>query len=135
VVLSPCRLLLLTHALHQVITLHNTSSASQPIITLQQAEGFRLFATQNPNSGFFKGRREALSSVLLNRFVPVVFQQLPAAEWEAVVASQLAAGGLLQQHAAKLAGVLVGFHNAMQGKSCSSTFPEVKCICASSLDT
>jgi hypothetical protein len=133
--LSPCHLLLCAHPLHQVITLHNPSSASQPIITLQQAEGFRLFATQNPNSGFFKGRREALSSALLNRFVPVVFQQLPAAEWEAVVAAQLAAGGLQQQQAAKLAGVLVGFHNSMQETSCSSTFPEVRCICVSSLDT
>lgn len=110
----------------QVITLHNPSSASQPIITLQQAPGFRLFATQNPNAGFFKGRREALSAALVNRFAAVMFQQLPAAEWEQVVAAQLAAGGLARQQACEVARVLVAFHGAVQEKISSSSFPEVR---------
>ncbi|WIA29986.1 hypothetical protein OEZ86_000084 [Tetradesmus obliquus] len=109
-----------------VITLHNPSSASQPIIMLQQAPGFRLFATQNPNAGFFKGRREALSAALVNRFAAVMFQQLPAAEWEQVVAAQLAAGGLARQQACEVARVLVAFHGAVQEKISSSSFPELQ---------
>jgi ATP-dependent Clp protease ATP-binding subunit ClpA len=117
----------------QVITLHNPSNASQPIITLQRGNGFRLFATQNPNTKFFKNKREVLSPALVNRFALVEFKQLPAAECEQVVAGQLAAGGLQQQQAGKLAGSLVAFHNAMQEKSNSSSFPEVSCMFAVSL--
>lgn len=109
----------------QTITLPNPSSASEPYKILHQAEGFRLFATQNPNTGYFKGRREALSAALLNRFVHVVFRQLPGVEWEAVVASQLEAGGLEAGEATKLAVALVEFHTAVQEKTCSPSFCEV----------
>ena len=46
---------------------------------------FRLFATQNPNSGLFKGKREQLSQSLLSRFLPVTFNELPEAEWQQIV--------------------------------------------------
>lgn len=113
----------------QVITLQNASSAAEPIRLVQRAPGFRLFATQNPNAGWFKGRREPLSHALINRFVPVVFQQLPAEEWEQVVAAQLTAGGMVAGPAAALAAQLVSFHTAIQTACCSKSFPEV---CANS---
>jgi hypothetical protein len=113
----------------QVITLQNASSAAEPIRLVQRAPGFRLFATQNPNAGWFKGRREPLSHALINRFVPVVFQQLPAEEWEQVVAAQLTAGGMVVGPAAVLAAQLVSFHTAIQTACGSKSFPEV---CANS---
>ncbi len=40
---------------------------------------FRLFATQNPASGFFKGKRETLSLSFLDRFNPMqVCNALPS---------------------------------------------------------
>ncbi len=37
---------------------------------------FRLFCTQNPNTGMFKGKREKLSASFLDRFCGVVFEPL-----------------------------------------------------------
>eukprot|EP00775_Hariotina_reticulata_P003371 gene3371-3646_t len=108
-----------------VITLQNASSAAEPIRVVPRAPGFRLFAAQNPNAGWFKGRREPLSHALINRFVPVVFQQLPAEEWEQVVAAQLTAGGMEAAPAASLAVQLVSCHIAIQVACSSNNFPEV----------
>ena len=76
----------------QQLTLRDTSSASHPVQTIQMYPEFRLFATQNPNSGFFKGKREELSQSFLSRFVPLMFNELPNEEWKQIVASKLAAG-------------------------------------------
>lgn len=39
----------------QTLTIHNAASASDYVMTVHMHPKFRLFATQNPNSGFFKG--------------------------------------------------------------------------------
>lgn len=109
----------------QVVSIQDPSSAAQPNKTIVQAEGFRLFATQNPNAGFFKGRREKLSAALLDRFTPVVFKQLPSVEWQQVVMQHLLAAGMTDAHAVKLAGQLVTLHEAVQIATCSNGFPEV----------
>lgn len=93
--------------------------------TLHQKEGFRLFATQNPNAGFFKGRREVLSAALLDRFVPVVFQQLPYGEWEEIVSTQLQTKGWKSDAATHFAARIVRFHAAVQKTICSPGFAEV----------
>ncbi|CAF3680158.1 unnamed protein product [Rotaria sp. Silwood1] len=71
------------------LTIRNTSSSTEPIITHRMHKNFRLFATQNPNSGFFKGKREKLSSSFLSRFRPLIFKELPKQEWIEIVKNKL----------------------------------------------
>lgn len=69
----------------------DTSSASNPVRRIRQHEDFRLYATQNPNSGYYKGKRESLSTSFLSHFQPLEFRELPAAEWVEVVQAKLKA--------------------------------------------
>ncbi|CAF1360682.1 unnamed protein product [Adineta steineri] len=71
------------------LTIKNTSSSTEPIITHRMHKNFRLFATQNPNSGFFKGKREKLSPSFLSRFRPLIFKELPKHEWIEIVKNKL----------------------------------------------
>ncbi|CAF1367770.1 unnamed protein product, partial [Rotaria sordida] len=69
---------------HQLI-IQTASSAKEPIRRYRMHKDFRLFATQNPNSGFFKGKREKLSGSFLSRFRPIVFNELPINEWKQII--------------------------------------------------
>ncbi|CAF3117103.1 unnamed protein product [Rotaria sp. Silwood2] len=71
------------------LTIHNTSSAQNPVVVHRMHKDFRLFATQNPNSGFFKGKREKLSGSFLSRFRPLIFKELPDDEWREIVKDRL----------------------------------------------
>ncbi|CAF4262361.1 unnamed protein product, partial [Rotaria sp. Silwood2] len=71
------------------LMIRNPTSAEHPIITHSMHENFRLFATQNPNTGFFKGKREKLSPSFLSRFRPIVFKELPDEEWCQIVTNRL----------------------------------------------
>jgi MoxR-like ATPase len=73
---------------------------------------FRLFATQNPNSGHFKGKREPLSESFLTRLSPLVFKELPQEEWVEIVLHKLIAAKLDPDHSylGELATRLVNFH-------------------------
>ncbi|CAF1361581.1 unnamed protein product [Adineta steineri] len=71
------------------LTIRNTSSSTEPVVTHRMHKNFRLFATQNPNSGFFKGKREKLSSSFLSRFRPLIFKELPKHEWTEIVKNKL----------------------------------------------
>lgn len=79
----------------QCLTLHDASSAANPIMTIPMHETFRLFATQNPNTGYFKGKREELSQSFTGRFISVAFCELPATEWKDVILSKLSAAATL----------------------------------------
>lgn len=71
------------------LTLHDSSSAENPIVTIPMHQNFRLFATQNPNTGHFKGKREELSQSFTGRFISVTFRELPATEWKDVILHKL----------------------------------------------
>ncbi|CAF3665321.1 unnamed protein product [Rotaria sp. Silwood1] len=71
------------------LILRDSSSAEQAILILSMHENFRLFATQNPSSGFFKGKREKLSASFLSRFRPITFKELPEHEWCEIVRNRL----------------------------------------------
>ena len=76
-----------------------------------------LFATQNPGTGFFKGKREKLSASFLSRFVPVVFKELPKSDWVEVVYRKLAAAAPAGESDSSLRGWasrLVDFHVSFQ---------------------
>ena len=110
----------------QTITLQDSSSATEHIKVLKKSATFRIFATQNPNTGFFKGRREKLSAALINRFVPVIFKQLPDKEWEEVVTKQLRQGGLQDSDKPQeLARQLVRLHLDVMAVTQDPKFPEV----------
>ena len=48
------------------------SGEDQKYIQYEKHENFRLFCTQNPSSGFYKGKREEHSGSMLSRFCPIV---------------------------------------------------------------
>ena len=56
---------------------------------LKRHEHFRLFATQNPHTGSFKGTRAALSAAFVSRFQTVCFQPPNTDELEDIVSEQL----------------------------------------------
>ena len=101
------------------LTVSNSSSAEQPVLVYRMHSDFRLFATQNPNTGFFKGKREKLSPSFLSRFRPLVFKELPDKEWREIVQQQLAV--YLPDEAEALAELLVSNFNSNIRKVVSDT--------------
>ena len=65
----------------KTLILHNPYDSTKPVETITMDQNFRLFATQNPSVGFFKGKREKLSQSLLDRFTVYYFDELPTNEW------------------------------------------------------
>ena len=108
------------------LVLRDVSSASEPIKIIRRHPEFRLFATQNPAAGLFKGRRESHSLSFLSRFSMVVFNDLPSEEWVEVVASRLmrCAEGVGQNMLRSIANRMVDFHVEIQKLVHSKEFPE-----------
>jgi hypothetical protein len=104
------------------------TSASQSRRVVLRADGFRLFATQNPSGGLFRGKRERLSPSLLTRFTPVVFRELPPVEWRQVVEELLRRAGVPEPTAEEVARKMVGFHGAVEAVMADKCkpFPEVR---------
>ena len=94
---------------HRLI-IHNSSSSQQSVVEQHMHSDFRLFATQNPNTGFFKGKREKLSASFLSRFRPLIFTELPDSEWHEIVQQRLASS--MPDQAELLAELLVLNFNA-----------------------
>ena len=69
----------------------DASSTSNAVRVIKMHPKFRLFATQNPSSGFFKHMRQPLSTSFLSRFQPLEFCELPQEEWVEVVTIKLQA--------------------------------------------
>ncbi|CAF3864955.1 unnamed protein product [Rotaria magnacalcarata] len=96
------------------LTINNNSSAQDSIVVYQMHDDFRLFATQNPSTGFFKDKREKLSSSFLSRFRPLVFTELPDFEWRDIVQQRLKP--YLGNEADQYAELLVtNFNNRIKG--------------------
>merc|ERR1711974_412434 len=60
-------------------------SRIDPIEYIHRHPNFRLFATQNPNCGLFKGKREIHSTALLSRFEKITFNDLTKKECETIL--------------------------------------------------
>ncbi|CAF3506451.1 unnamed protein product [Rotaria sp. Silwood1] len=71
------------------LTINKNSSVQDAKVTYKMHEDFRLFATQNPSTGFFRNKREKLSSSFLSRFRPLIFSELPNSEWCYIVQQRL----------------------------------------------
>ena len=72
------------------LVMSNPSNAADPTFIIKQHPNFRLFATQNPNTGFFRGRREELSDSFLSRFRKIQFSKLAPSDWKLVADKKLA---------------------------------------------
>ncbi|CAF3688580.1 unnamed protein product [Rotaria sp. Silwood1] len=92
------------------LIIRNASSAQQSVVVHRMHPDFRLFATQNPNTGFFKGKREKLSPSFLSRFRPLIFKELPDCEWREIVQQRLSF--FIPDQAEVLAELLVSHFNA-----------------------
>ena len=73
----------------ETLILHNPCDSTKSIEIVKKDPKFRLFATQNPSVGFFKGKREKLSQSLLDRFTIYYFDELPTDEWVEIAKKQL----------------------------------------------
>ncbi|CAF0973740.1 unnamed protein product [Adineta steineri] len=71
------------------LTIYNSGSADESVSVHSMHKDFRLFATQNPNTGFFKDKREKLSAAFLSRFRPLVFSELSFDEWWEIAQQRL----------------------------------------------
>ncbi len=100
------------------LTLDDPSNPSDPVKHLTMDPNFRLFCTQNPSTGLFKGKRERLSASFLDRFSCVIFSELPDEEWVQIVADRLGAakdGSDFRSYAAAMVDVHMRIHKALDG--------------------
>ena len=58
-----------------VLQIFDPTSSTNSQILIHKHPKFRLLATQNPNTGFYKGKRENLSASFLDRFRTIVFRR------------------------------------------------------------
>ena len=72
-----------------VLNIYDPTNAIEPRIVVPKHPKFRLFATQNPGSGFFKGKREKLSASFLDRFRIITFESLTRNDLEMIAKSHL----------------------------------------------
>ena len=68
-----------------VITYNDPSDSEEPMKMKERHPNFRLFATQNPGSGLFAGKREKLSLSFLDRFTPVIFDAISEEDCSAIL--------------------------------------------------
>lgn len=85
-----------------------------PSRVIPMHSNFRVFATQNPNSGYFKNAREKLSPSFLDRFSPVNFQELPETEWCQIIQHKIKERGIHEVNlASQLATIIVRDHQSL----------------------
>ncbi|KAK3242164.1 hypothetical protein CYMTET_48122 [Cymbomonas tetramitiformis] len=108
----------------------STPASSRTPHTLQRHPDFRLFATQNPGTGAFRGMRMPLSEAFLDRFHRLEFLPLGPDEWRQIVRSRIGGddgpvhgrsagrGAALQEagpfRLQAIADRMVSFHRALQ---------------------
>ena len=114
------------HALDtQILTLNDPCNATESQISIPMHHDFRLFGTQNPNTGFFKGKREKLSLSLLDRFTVYFFDEFSDHEWTEIIKEKL-----LEKFGLEEANELSEFmvkkvHRQIKTAMCKGDFDEV----------
>lgn len=100
-----------------VLVVANPSDGAKSVFPpIKQHKNFRLFATQNPNAGFFRGRREELSDSFLSRFRKILFEELSVKELQEVVSARLESSGLFcGGKLADMTDTLMVCHNSVRG--------------------
>ena len=108
----------------------DSSNAEESSRVVDVHDNFRLFATENPAAGHFKGCRDELSTAFITRFAKITFAELPQEEWQEIVAHKLAeplpeskerwdnADGPM------VAGMMVEVHMQLQARLRAADWPE-----------
>ena len=93
-------------------------------IEIEKHENFRLFCTQNPNTGLFRGKREEHSSSMLSRFSPVIIEGPTDDEIKTIILHHLKNSGLEFQYCNSYAQKLSMLHKEMKAIMMNDSFPE-----------
>ena len=65
------------------------SGEERRVVEFQRHPNFRMFCTQNPSSGFYKGRREEQSAAMLSRYAPVTVEKPTDPEFKQIIKETL----------------------------------------------
>ena len=106
----------------------DSSSSTNHNRVISMHPSFRLFAAQNPAVNEFRGKRETLSSSLLDRFQPLQLLPLPSSECAEIVANQLHPGspdGLASTYAKRMVATHSAVSSCMSSRTGSSAQPPV----------
>ena len=93
-----------------VITYNDPSDSEEPMKMKERHPNFRLFATQNPGSGLFAGKREKLSLSFLDRFTPVIFDAISKEDCSAILTDKFKKIGFARNLIQDLVSNLIRFH-------------------------
>uniref|UniRef100_A0A0G4GEL3 Midasin n=1 Tax=Chromera velia CCMP2878 TaxID=1169474 RepID=A0A0G4GEL3_9ALVE len=105
----------------------DSSSASRPVRVMRRHPEFCLFATQNPATGNFRGKKDRLPQSFLERFTPVELSCLPDSELEEIVEGKFGERGLFVKCDTKRLGYaqrLVRFHREFERMTGRGDFEE-----------
>lgn len=83
-------------------------------VEYKKHKNFRLFCTQNPNSGLFKGKREQHSASMLSRFSPVVINPMTDKEIQLILKTKIARNGIIPEMADKYATKMTKTHKEIK---------------------
>ena len=89
----------------------SSENGSRQVLT--RHPDFRLFATQNPNTGMFRGCRQKLSNSFLSRFAVTIFEDIPPKELREIVSQNLI-GLLPPKEVDETADKMVTVHEAVE---------------------
>jgi hypothetical protein len=92
---------------------------------LERHGKFRLFATQNPGSGLFKGKREQLSASFFDRFIPMYLLNMGEDGWKDICEDMFfkSPGELLHGEIELLVDQCMGIFKAVQKRLRSDAEP------------
>ena len=108
--------------------LTDSSSSTNHDKRIKMHPSFRLFAAQNPATNEFRGKRETLSSSLLDRFQPLQLLTLPESECAEIIANHLDSGspnGLASSYAKRMVAMHAAVASCLSKKIGSSAQPSV----------
>ena len=103
-----------------VLQILDPTNSTSPQIEIEKHPKFRLLATQNPNAGFYKGKREKLSASFLDRFRTTVFKKFENHELVQIAKSlfdkeetesEMIAGFIVEKIHAKIVDIINPYKN------------------------
>ncbi|CAF0915731.1 unnamed protein product [Brachionus calyciflorus] len=110
---------------NKVLMINDFSNSQEPSIKMQMHKDFRLFGTQNPNVGYFKGKREKLSFSLIDRFTLIYFKELSNEEWIEIITQRLINKNFDKESSEVLSKKMIeNVHFNIQNEIKQSTFTE-----------
>ena len=90
------------------------SGEDQKYIQYEKHENFRLFCTQNPSSGFYKGKREEHSGSMLSRFCPIVVPNPNIEELRTIVHGMFLKAGIENSESSNFAYMMTKIHEKIE---------------------